>query len=123
MESQLKPDGSQPLELARTKSWGYVNMNMFGYFLIAKLAENVNISLWNHQESEGKNMKNALKFIMPYLKNEKVWEYEQIQKISYGETIKILKFASRKYNNPEYEEIAKKIDLKTYQSELNELTF
>jgi hypothetical protein len=68
-------------------------------------------------------MKNALEFIMPYLKNEKVWEYEQIQKISFGETIKILKFASRKYNNPEYEEIAKKIDIKSYQSELNELTF
>jgi hypothetical protein len=57
------------------------------------------------------------------LKNEKVWEYEQIQKIGYGETVKILKFASRKYNNPEYEEIAKKIDLKTYQSEINLLTF
>jgi hypothetical protein len=57
------------------------------------------------------------------LKIEKVWEYEQIQKIGYGETIKILKFASRKYNNPEYEEIAKKIDLKTYQSEINLLTF
>ena len=123
MESQLKPDGSQPLELARTKSWGYVNMNMFGYFLIAKLAENANVSLWSHEGSKGKNMKNALEFIMPYLKNEKVWEYEQIQKISYGETIKILKFASRKYNNPEYEEIAKKIDIKSYQSELNELTF
>jgi hypothetical protein len=123
MESQLKPDGSQPLELARTKSWGYVNMNMFGYYLIAKLAENVNVSLWNHQITEGKNMKKALDFIMPYLKNEKVWEYEQIQKISYGETIKILKFASQKYNNPEYEEIAKKIDLKSYQSEINVLTY
>ncbi len=123
MESQLKSDGSQPLELARTKSWGYVNMNLYGYYLVAKLAENLNISLWNHQISEGKNLKNALEFIMPYLKKEKVWEYEQIQKISYGETIKILKFASLKYNNPEYEEIAKKIDLKTYQSELNVLTF
>jgi len=123
MESQLKPDGSQPLELARTKSWGYVNMNMFGYYLIAKLAENVNVSLWNHQITEGKNMKNALAFIVPYLKNEKVWEYEQIQKISYGETIKILKYASRKYNNPEYEEIAKKLDIKIYQSEINELTY
>jgi hypothetical protein len=96
---------------------------MFGYYLIAKLAENVNVSLWNHQITEGKNMINALAFIVPYLKNEKVWEYEQIQKISYGETIKILKYASRKYNNPEYEEIAKKLDIKIYQSEINELTY
>jgi hypothetical protein len=123
MESQLKSDGSQPLELARTKSWGYVNMNMFGYYLIAKLAENANIHLWNQQISEGKSMKNALQFIIPYLKNEKVWQYEQIQKIGFGETIKILKYASKKYSNPEYEELAKKIDLKTYQSEMNELTY
>jgi hypothetical protein len=123
MESQMKSDGSQPLELARTKSWNYVNMNMYGYYLIAKLAENVNVSLWNHQISEGKNMKNALQFIIPYLKNEKVWEYEQIQKISFAETIKILKLAAKKYSNPEYEALAKKIDLKTYQSDIIELTY
>ena len=123
MESQLKPDGSQPFELARTKSWSYVNMNLFGYFLIAKLAENANIQLWNQQISEGKNMKNALDWIVPYLKNEKQWEYEQIQKISYGETIKILKLAAIKYSNPEYEALAKKIDLKTYQSDIIELTY
>ena len=123
MESQLKPDGSQPLELIRTKSWNYVNMNLYGYFLIAKLAENANIQLWNQQISEGKNMKHALDWTVPYLKNEKIWEYEQIQKISFGETIKILKYASVKYSNPEYEALAKKIDLKTYQSEMNELTY
>jgi hypothetical protein len=123
MESQLKADGSQPFELARTKSWNYVNMNLYGYFLIAKLAENAKIQLWNQQISEGKNMKNALDWIVPYLKNEKQWEYEQIQKIGFGETIKILKYASKKYSNLEYEALAKKIDIKTYQSEINELTY
>jgi hypothetical protein len=123
MESQLISDGSQPFELARTKSWNYVNMNLYGYFLIAKLAENAKIQLWNQQISEGKNMKQALDWIVPYLKNEKIWEYEQIQKIGFGETIKILKYASKKYSNLEYEALAKKIDIKTYQSEINELTY
>ncbi|MCX6172779.1 MAG: alginate lyase family protein [Flavobacterium sp.] len=123
MENQLKPDGSQPFELERTKSWNYVNMNLYGYFLIAKLAENNNVSLWNQQISEGKSLRNALEWILPYLKNEKVWEYEQIQKISFGETIKILKLAAKKYSNPEYEALAKKIDLKTYKSDIIELTY
>jgi hypothetical protein len=122
MESQLKPDGSQPFELSRTKSWNYVNMNLYGYFLIAKLAENCNISLWNEQISEGKNMKNALDWIIPYLKNEKNWEYEQIQKIGYGETIKILKLAAKKYSNPDYENLAKSIDIKTFNSDFIQLT-
>ena len=123
MENQLKLDGSQPFELERTKSWNYVNMNLYGYFLIAKLAENNNVSLWNQQISEGKSLRNALEWIVPYLKNEKVWEYEQIQKISFGETIKILKLAAKKYSNPEYEALAKKIDLKTYKSDIIELTY
>ena len=123
MENQLKPDGSQPFELARTKSWNYVNMNLYGYFLIARLAENANESLWNHQITEGKNMKNALNWIIPYLKKEKEWEYEQIQKIGFGETIKILKLAAKRYANPEYEKLAKTIDSKTYQSDYIQLTY
>ena len=123
MESQLETDGSQPFELARTKSWNYVNMNLFGYFLIARLAENANESLWNHQITEGKNMKNALNWIIPYLKKEKEWEFEQIQKIGFGETIKILKLATKKYENPEYEKLAKTVDSKTYQSDYIQLTY
>jgi len=123
MENQLKPDGSQPFELARTKSWNYVNMNLYGYFLIARLAENANESLWYHQIIEGKNLKNALNWIIPYLKKEKEWEYEQIQKIGFGETIKILKLAAKRYANPEYEKLAKTIDSKTYQSDYIQLTY
>jgi len=123
MENQLKPDGSQPFELARTKSWNYVNMNLYGYFLIARLAENTNESLWNHQITEGKKLKNTLNWIIPYLKKEKEWEYEQIQKIGFGETIKILKLAAKRYANQEYEKLAKTIDSKTYQSDYIQLTY
>lgn len=123
LESQLKTDGSQPFELARTKSWNYANMNLDGYFIAARLAENSQIDLWHYQTKEGKNIKYAVDWLMPYLKKEKKWEYEQIQNIGFGETVRILKIASKKYSNPDYDTLAKKIDLKTYQSDSNQLTF
>jgi hypothetical protein len=123
MESQLKPDGSQPFELERTKSWDYVNMNLDGYFLVAQLAENSTVNLWQYETKEGKNIKKCLDWMMPFLKNEKKWEHEQIKNIGYGETVRLLKIASQKYSNPDYEALAKAIDLKTYQSEMNQLTF
>ena len=123
MESQLKPDGSQPFELERTKSWDYVNMNLDGYFLVAQLAENSTVNLWQYETKEGKNIKKCLDWMMPFLKNEKKWEHEQIKNVGYGETVRLLKIASQKYSNPDYESLAKAIDLKTYQSEMNQLTF
>lgn len=122
LESQLKMDGSQPFELARTKSWNYANMNLDGYFIAARLAENNQIDLWHYQTKEGKNIKSAVDWLMPYLKKEKKWEYEQIQNIGFGETVRILKIVSKKYSNPEYDTLAKKIDLKTYQLDSNQLT-
>jgi hypothetical protein len=123
MESQLKSDGSQPFELVRTKSWNYVNMNLDGYFVIAQLAEKSNVNLWQYETKEGKSIKKCVDWLLPYLKNEKKWEYQQIQKIGYGETVHILKIAAKKYSNPDYDVLAKNVDIKTYQSEINQLTF
>jgi hypothetical protein len=123
IESQIKADGSQPFELERTKSWDYVNMNLDGYFLVAQLAENSSVNLWQYETKEGKNIKKGLDWILPYLKNEKKWEFEQIKTISYTETIRLLKIASQKYSNPAYDALAKTIDIKTYNSEINQLTF
>jgi hypothetical protein len=123
MESQLKSDGSQPFELVRTKSWNYVNMNLDGYFVIAQLADKSNVNLWQYETKEGKTIKKCVDWLLPYLKNEKKWEYEQIQKIGYGETVRILKIAAEKYSNSDYDALAKTVDFKTYQSEMNQLTF
>ena len=123
MESQIKADGSQPFELERTKSWDYVNMNLDGYFLVAQLAENSAINLWQYETKQGITMQNCLDWMVPYLKNEKKWSYEQIKNIGYKETIRLLKIASQKYSDSEYDALAKAIDIKTYQSDMNQLTF
>lgn len=123
MESQLKSDGSQPFELARTKSWDYVNMNLDGYFIVAQLAENCKVDLWRYETKEGATIKKCVDWLVPYFKNEKKWNYEQIKKMEYGESVRILKIASQKYSTPDYDALAKAVDLETYQSEMNQLTF
>lgn len=122
LESQLKTDGSQPFELARTKSWNYVNMNLYGYFIVAQLAEKSNVNFWQYETKEGKNIKKGVDWLLPYLKNEKKWEYEQIQKIEYEETVRILKIAAKKYSTTDYDSLAKNVNLKPYQSEIIQLT-
>ena len=121
--SQLKPDGSQPHELERTVSWGYVNMNLSGFFQIARMAENVNIDLWKYETNDGKNLQKCVDWMLPYLKKEKKWDYKQIKKMEYDETVWLLKTAAKKYSKPDYDALAKEIDIKNYESDLGQLTF
>jgi hypothetical protein len=123
MNSQLKPDGSQPFELERTKSWGYVNMNLWGYCLNARLAEQLHSDLWHYQTPDGADIKKCVDWIIPFLQKEKEWTYKQIEKMKYEETIHILKTTSKIYKNPDYDTLAKVVDPKSYQSDVNQLTF
>jgi Alginate lyase len=123
IKSQIEPDGSQPHELARTVSFGYVNMNLYGFFTIARLAEHVNTDLWQYKAAEGKNLQNGVDWLVPYLKKEKKWTHQQIKKMSYEDTVKVLSMASKAYSNPAYDALAKKVDEQTYQSYMHQLTF
>jgi len=123
IQSQMKPDGSQPFELERTVSWGYTNMNLAGFFKIAKLAENVKNNLWNYETTDGKGLQKSLQWLIPYLKNEKVWEFKQIKEKEYDDTLWLLKMASVKYANPAYEVLARNICQNDCMTDVERLTF
>jgi hypothetical protein len=123
IQSQMKPDGSQPFELERTVSWGYTNMNLAGFFKIARLAENVKNNLWNYETTDGKGLQKSLQWLIPYLKNEKVWEFKQIKEKEYDDTLWLLKMASVKYANRAYEVLARNICQNDCMTDVERLTF
>jgi len=123
IQSQMKPDGSQPFELERTVSWGYTNMNLAGFFKIARLSEKVKANLWNYETTDGKGLQKSLQWLIPYLKNEKVWEFKQIKEKEYDDTLWLLKMASVKYANPAYEVLARNICQNDCMTDVERLTF
>jgi len=123
IQSQMKPDGSQPFELERTVSWGYTNMNLAGFFKIARLSEKVKTNLWNYETTDGKGLQKSLQWLLPYLKNEKEWEFKQIKEKEYDDTLWLLKMASVKYANPAYEVLARNICQKDCMTDVERLTF
>jgi Alginate lyase len=75
---QIEPDGRQPLELARTRAWSYSVGNLDGLMQLARLGENVGVDLWNFKTPDGRGIKGALDFLLPYALAERHWTYQQL---------------------------------------------
>jgi len=75
---QIEPDGRQPLELERTKAWSYSNMNLNGLMWLARLAENVDVDLWNYQTKDGRGIRPALEYLWPFAIGDQKWPYQQL---------------------------------------------
>lgn len=106
IRSQIEPDGSQPHELARTLSWGYANMNLYGFFTIARLAENAGVDLWKYESTDGRGIRKAFTWLLPFIRNEKEWTYKQIKPREFEQTASLLNIAARKYKETAYRKLA-----------------
>lgn len=101
--SQIEPDGRQPQELARTRSFSYSVMNLRGMFTLAALAERVQVDLWNLQTDDGRSIRKALDWLAPFASGEKPWSYEQIGPVTPESLYPLLRRAAIAYNEPAYE--------------------
>lgn len=75
---QLRADGSQPLEEARTRSLSYSLMNLDGFALICRMAKRAGVDLWNYQSPEGAGVLRTLEYLAPYLEAPEKWTKPQI---------------------------------------------
>jgi len=107
--SQIEPDGSQPHELARTLSWGYVNMNAYGFLTLARLGESAGVDLWNYRTKDGRGVREVLDWIVPYASGEKEWNFKQIKPRTFDLTVTLFEIGARKYKKQEYSMIAARL--------------
>ncbi len=107
---QVEPDGSQPLELARTRAFSYSVMNLRGLMELAQLGQQVDVDLWEFKTADGRSMRKALDFLVPYAAGQKKWEYRQITGLSPAELTPLLLRAAANYREPKYEQLAHKLE-------------
>lgn len=74
-EYQFDANGSQPHELARTRSFFYSTFNLEAITDIALLADKVNQSFWDYRSKSGASLKLAIEFLMPAALGEE-WKYK-----------------------------------------------
>jgi len=110
--SQIEPDGSQPLELARTKSFSYSVMNLHGFLELARLGHKVGVNLWDLASEDGRSIKKGYQYMLPYLSNAKKWEHQQItdRKHSEEKLISDLKYARYMFKDNSFDEVLDFLD-------------
>jgi len=107
---QIEPDGRQPLELERTKALGYSAMNLAGLFELGLLGENVGVDIWSFRTLDGRNIRKALDYLVPFVAGEQKWPYQQIIEFKGAEISPVLAVAAVKYKDRRYPDLAVKID-------------
>jgi Alginate lyase len=73
LPGQLGPDGSFPLELARTKPYGYSLFNLEAMALICQIASTPEENLWTFELPDGRGMRRAVAFMAPFISDRKGW--------------------------------------------------
>lgn len=109
IDNQIKPDGSQPHELSRTRAFTYSAMNLRGMFTLARLGEQAGVDVWHHPDARQPALRRALDFLAPYADAAKPWPYPEIGASNRIVLLPLLREAARVYANSAYEELLRKL--------------
>lgn len=107
--AQIQPDGQQPLEEARTRSFHYCVFNLQALVQLATEAQSANVDLWTYQAPAGGSIRKALEYLLSFSGKEKTWEHQDLDGVSIAPLRDSLLIAATHYGNADYETAARKI--------------
>ncbi len=109
---QLAPDGSFPLELARTKPYGYSLFDLDALGMAAHILSDGSNDLWTFRLSDGRDLAASFKFMAPYIADKSTWPYRH--DVQYFDDLPVrqpsLLFAGLAYRNREYLDLWQRLD-------------
>ena len=109
IDAQIQPDGRQPRELARTRAWDYSVFNLEALFNAASIAEKSGVDLWNYKSADGRSIRQALDWLLPFAIGESKWTHSQITPFQPEKLAPLLRRATIAYHDPAYEKAIGKL--------------
>jgi Alginate lyase len=106
---EFEPDGSQPRELARTRSWDYSIFDLTAFLRVAALGSRVGVDLWNYETTDGRSLRKGVDFLVPFATGEKRWPYKQITPLHGSALHPVLRWAAVGWKDPNYRATAQQI--------------
>jgi hypothetical protein len=73
LPGQLGTDGSQPLELGRTKPYGYCLFNLEALATLCQIVSETGDDLWHFSTADGRSVAKAIAYMAPYMADKKTW--------------------------------------------------
>ena len=73
LPSQMDMNGSFPLELKRTKPYGYSLFNLDAMYTLAYVLSTKENNLWEFKTANGLSLKKGIEFLYPFVENKNSW--------------------------------------------------
>ncbi|NEB76144.1 alginate lyase family protein [Streptomyces sp. SID14478] len=79
IDAQIAGDGSQPQELARTRSWHYSTFDLVAYTRLAAIGRHVGVDLWTYRGPDGQSLFKAVDYLLPAATGETAWPHPELE--------------------------------------------
>jgi hypothetical protein len=85
LDKTIAPDGSQPEELSRTRSWHYSTFNLLALTRLACIGRKVGVDLWKLSGSRGEgSISRAIDFVIPAAIDGRRWAFPELKLKAYA---------------------------------------
>ena len=112
LPDQMAADGSFPLELARTKPYGYSIFNLDAFAGICQILSTPADNLWAFTLPDGRGMARGVAYLFPFLKDKSAWT--RTKDVMYFDQWPVrqpsLLFAGLAFHEPRYLELWRSLD-------------
>ena len=69
-------------------------MNLEGWFTVAQLGDEAGVDLWNYRTGDGRSLRAALDYLVPFTSGQATWPHQQIIPIATGDFVPLLRLAA-----------------------------
>ncbi|MEE1759770.1 alginate lyase family protein [Streptomyces sp. SP18BB07] len=83
---QIEADGSQPQELARTRSWHYSTFALVAHTRLAAIGRHVGVDLWAYRGPDGQSLFAAVRYLLPAATGAADWPHPELGFLRYAAT-------------------------------------